>query len=248
MNINRNINSDFIRVEKTKMVNLIPRNDMKIQLINSSNNHKEKRENPFENCLNDSFGFKPHNNSANDNKVRDDKLIELLKKLDLEDHLYTFMENKINFCDLVLLTKEDFIELNIKLGPRNRLLKFIEDYKCCGIRALDKITETFTEEKFSTPGFKIKDSTTSTFQNEISLNSDKNYDTNNTNENIQVEDSTRSRHRKVMSLIDNINFKLPTQDDSFEQGKRIDNSMTSKNSNKLEKTFEGLNNDVRVSL
>ena len=51
-----------------------------------------------------------------------------------------------------------------------------------------------------------------------------------------------------MSLIDNINFKLPTQDDSFEQGKRIDNSMTSKNSNKLEKTFEGLNNDVRVSL
>lgn len=41
------------------------------------------------------------------------------------DVLYT---NQINFDDLLLLTKEDLKEMNIPIGPRNRLLLFISKY------------------------------------------------------------------------------------------------------------------------
>ena len=59
----------------------------------------------------------------------DKNVVDLFAELDLAEFIDNFKENKIYFNDLILLSKEDLIELKLPLGPRNRLLKFIQDYQ-----------------------------------------------------------------------------------------------------------------------
>ena len=59
----------------------------------------------------------------------DRRLQFLMKYLDFEEYFELLIQNKINFNDLLLISKEDFIEMKIPVGPRNRILKFINDYK-----------------------------------------------------------------------------------------------------------------------
>ena len=40
-----------------------------------------------------------------------------------------FKDNYINFKDLFLLTKDDFIEMKVPIGPRNKIIYFIVLYK-----------------------------------------------------------------------------------------------------------------------
>ena len=57
------------------------------------------------------------------------KLIYILKNLNLSYLIDSFRINYINFSDLFLLTKEDFVEMKIPIGPRNKILNFIQEYK-----------------------------------------------------------------------------------------------------------------------
>jgi hypothetical protein len=63
---------------------------------------------------------------------RDDRMELVLKVLDLESILPTFINNKLNFNDMLFLSKEDMIELDLALVARNRILKFSEAYKNYG--------------------------------------------------------------------------------------------------------------------
>ena len=67
--------------------------------------------------------------TKNTNKKKDTKLIFILNKLELFDLIEVFKYNCISFEDLFLLTKEDLYEMNIPIGPRNRLINFLEQYK-----------------------------------------------------------------------------------------------------------------------
>lgn len=83
-----------------------------------------------------------HNNSNNINQSKEDSLrsnFMLNYKRNLLE--YTFYNlgidkvyldilysNKIEFEDLLLLTKEDLKEMNIPIGPRNRILLFVNKY------------------------------------------------------------------------------------------------------------------------
>ena len=58
----------------------------------------------------------------------DKKMIYLLSNLGLENLYGEFNKNCIKFNDLFLLTKEDFIEMKIPIGPRNRLIHFIREF------------------------------------------------------------------------------------------------------------------------
>lgn len=58
------------------------------------------------------------------NKI-DKKLLFVLKNLKIEKFYEIFIKNGIFFKDLFLLNKEDLIEIKIPIGPRNRLLYFI---------------------------------------------------------------------------------------------------------------------------
>ena len=79
-----------------------------------------------------------NNNSMNNNNINDKfnkknnidiKLDFTLSNLELNELKKVFEDNYIYFDDLFLLTKEDFVEMKIPIGPRNRLLNFIKKYK-----------------------------------------------------------------------------------------------------------------------
>ena len=86
---------------------------------NKNNFNKENDEN--ENIYNEKNNF---------NHIKEDKnILYLLSNLDLEYLYNVFMTNYISFNDLFLLTKGDFAEMKIPIGPRNRILHFIYEYK-----------------------------------------------------------------------------------------------------------------------
>ena len=68
-------------------------------------------------------------NSNRKKNTTDLKLNFTLSNLELNELKNVFEDNYIFFEDLFLLTKEDFIEMKIPIGPRNRLLNFIKKYK-----------------------------------------------------------------------------------------------------------------------
>ena len=74
-------------------------------------------------------------NNENENMfncIKEDKnILYLLSNLNLEKLYNIFISNYISFNDLFLLTKEDFAEMKIPIGPRNRILHFIYEYKKC---------------------------------------------------------------------------------------------------------------------
>ena len=104
----------------------------------SKDNKKHKRNNT--NLTNNNFkicldNIDNTNSSENKNKFikekekYDEKVIYILKHLDLDNLKNKFHSNFINFNDLFLLTKQDFIEMNIPIGQRNRFLRFLEKYQ-----------------------------------------------------------------------------------------------------------------------
>ena len=68
---------------------------------------------------------KDYNNINND----DYKLIFILKNLNLHYLINVFKNNYVSFNDLFLLTKDDLKEMKIPIGPRNKIIHFIEQYK-----------------------------------------------------------------------------------------------------------------------
>ena len=68
--------------------------------------------------------------SRDNNNIYDDKkILFILINLGLENLFLKFKDNFITFNDLKFLTKDDFIEMKIPIGPRNRIIHFIEALK-----------------------------------------------------------------------------------------------------------------------
>ena len=67
-------------------------------------------------------------------KKEDSNILYLLMNLNLGNLYNIFISNCISFNDLFLLTKEDFIEMKIPIGPRNRIMHFLLEYKKIGIK------------------------------------------------------------------------------------------------------------------
>ena len=61
--------------------------------------------------------------------INAEKLNYILKKLELENLVNVFSDNCIQFRDLFQLTKIDLLEMNMPIGPRNRIYNFINEYK-----------------------------------------------------------------------------------------------------------------------
>ena len=92
--------------------------------INNNNNFESKSEIIKQTNIN------KKNINSKLNKINIDvKLNFTLSNLELNELKNVFEENYIYFEDLFLLTKEDFVEMKIPIGPRNRLLNFIKKYK-----------------------------------------------------------------------------------------------------------------------
>ena len=107
-------------------------------------------------------------NSNRNKNTTDLKLNFTLSNLELNELKNVFEDNYIFFEDLFLLTKEDFIEMKIPIGPRNRLLNFIKKYK--------NYAKTFDLNELSSFMNKYKDSINS---NEIDTSIGETPSTNN---------------------------------------------------------------------
>ena len=107
-------------------------------------NNQLKEENPqYEIFQNDSFGnsnsqyynYKNDNNNLNiinRNNIFindiDTKLEITLNYLDLNELNDIFITNNISFKDMLILSKNDMIDLGFNMVQRNRLLRFSQDY------------------------------------------------------------------------------------------------------------------------
>ena len=87
-------------------------------IYNKGINSLNKNNNPISN------DFKEKNINDNTNLLK-----YTLKILDLEKLFNDFNLNYISFHDLFLLTKNDLIEMNIPIGPRNRIINFTLKFK-----------------------------------------------------------------------------------------------------------------------
>ena len=95
--------------------------------------------NKFDFSKNDSFGMpipnknskniKDHQNINNIKQINDPRLELTLKYLDINSTIPTFITNNISFNDLLLLSKNDLIELGFSLVERNRILHFLKNLK-----------------------------------------------------------------------------------------------------------------------
>ena len=108
----------------------------------------------FDFSKNDSFGMpipnkntkniKDHQNINNINQTNDPRLELTLKYLDINSTLPTFITNNISFNDLLLLSKNDLIELGFSLVERNRILHFSQEFKNFGKKYnIDEINKFF---------------------------------------------------------------------------------------------------------
>ena len=80
--------------------------------------------------INISKNFETNNKSIySEINNTDTRLTTFLHNLNLDYLTNIFKNNYVNFKDLFLLTKEDFVEMKIPIGPRNKLIYFIEQYK-----------------------------------------------------------------------------------------------------------------------
>ena len=79
---------------------------------------EQDNENENENSLED-----PNNNN-DDEEEEDDRLTYTLITLDLGELIHIFEENNISFVDMLLLSKDDLKELQLKLYQRNRIHNF----------------------------------------------------------------------------------------------------------------------------
>ena len=91
-------------------------NNPKYSFQNKENN-QEIQDNSFE-----EQDLDQNNNIEEDDE--DDRLTYTLITLDLGDLIHIFEENNISFVDMLLLSKEDLKELQLKLYQRNRIHNF----------------------------------------------------------------------------------------------------------------------------
>ena len=99
--------------------------------MNNENNSQEENNN--------------NQNDENNNEEEDDRLSYTLITLGLENLIHIFEENSISFIDLLLLSKEDLIELQLEMYQRNRIYHFSKSFtKYAKNYSINEISDFFT--------------------------------------------------------------------------------------------------------
>ena len=84
----------------------------------------------------------------NEGEDDDDRLTYTLITLDLGNLIHIFEDNNISFVDMLLLTKEDLIELQLEIYQRNRILNFSKLFtKYAKNYSIQEISDFFTFNK-----------------------------------------------------------------------------------------------------
>jgi hypothetical protein len=140
-NNNNNNDYEFKNIHSERLKNIYPINyqsnknkNLKFQNNNNSLNENYNNSNKFhkKKLIRYSSAIFNINNLNIKNIEFDDKknIMKLVfNRLGIGNiYLDKIYSNKIDFNDLLLLTKDDLKEMEIPIGPRNRILTFIKDY------------------------------------------------------------------------------------------------------------------------
>ena len=111
----------------------------------------QEQENIYNKYKISSYPISQQGNNPSQNSIykKNSKEIEFtLKILDLSNIISLFEIKCINFKDLLLLDKNDLVELELDLVSRNRIKNFIESYnRHCKLHLLDEILKFFMRFK-----------------------------------------------------------------------------------------------------
>jgi hypothetical protein len=133
---------------------------------------------------------KDFNQEAIDDQVEDieeeddDRLTYTLITLDLGNLIHIFEDNNISFVDMLLLSKEDLIELQLEIFQRNRILNFSKLFtKYAKNYSIREISDFFTFNKQFIFNSSIYDKvfTNNMYANANDTNNNSNYNMDNTN-------------------------------------------------------------------
>ena len=185
----------------------------------------------------------------------DDRLTYTLITLDLGNLIHIFEDNNISFVDMLLLTKEDLIELQLEIFQRNRILNFSKLFtKYAKNYSIQEISDFFTFNKQFIFNSIIYDKVSSSnlnneLQNEINNSGNNNennnpiFDSNNIQE-VNYLNTEPNSNKNNMNNINNNNNFLMTQkinnknnkgnmknNNPFLNTKNKDNQISSQNSN-----------------
>ena len=235
---------------------------------NFSNKNDLNYLNNFDFSKNDSFGtptqkrnsnnIKEYSNNINQENV-DPRLELTLNYLDINSILPTFITNNISFNDLLLLSKNDLIELGFSLVERNRIIHFSQEFKRYGKKYnIQEIHNFFNE--FQNLNMRLN-SINNNIQyfpyqkeneiNNISINNNKNNKKNYNNNNYTNKNIKNYNYNK---------YKTPTTTDlylnekKFQINNNINNDFFSKKSNssinsnniQINKNNNDYNNNIKV--
>ena len=176
--------------------------------------------------------------AENEGEDDDDRLTYTLITLDLGNLIHIFEDNNISFVDMLLLTKEDLIELQLEIFQRNRIINFSKLFtKYAKNYSIQEISDFFTFNKQFIFNSIIYDKVSSSninnqFQNEINntnINNDNvnnmAYEFNNPETNyINTEPNSKNKN-----LIDNNNantiFNQSTMNKNYQNKMKNNNPM-----------------------
>ena len=176
--------------------------------------------------------------AESDGEDDDDRLTYTLITLDLGNLIHIFEDNNISFVDMLLLTKEDLIELQLEIFQRNRIINFSKLFtKYAKNYSIQEISDFFTFNKQFIFNSIIYDKVSSSninnqFQNEINntnINNDNvnnvAYEFNNPETNyINTEPNSKNKN-----LIDNNNtntiFNQSTMNKNYQNKMKNSNPM-----------------------
>ena len=131
----------------------------------------------------------------------DDRLTYTLITLDLGNLIHIFEDNNISFVDMLLLTKEDLIELQLEIFQRNRILNFSKLFtKYAKNYSIQEISDFFTFNKQFIFNSIIYDKVSSSNINSELQNEINNPGINNDNNNIMVFEQNNNNNQEVNYL------------------------------------------------
>ena len=130
--INKNNKIDYKEIMQNSFSNKCPKKNNK---NNFDNLNKKIIRNEIEENYNKTSIINKNNklktsiiNLKEKNMDKDFRLIFILKNLESEKLIDCFNFHSIKFSDLFQLSKQDLLEMNIPIGPRNRIINFINEY------------------------------------------------------------------------------------------------------------------------
>ena len=139
----------------------------------------------------------------------DDRLTYTLITLDLGNLIHIFEDNSISFVDMLLLTKEDLIELQLEIFQRNRILNFSKLFtKYAKNYSIQEISDFFTFNKQFIFNSIIYDKVSSSNINNEFQNEMNNPGVNNENNNNKVFEENNNDNPEVNYLNTEPNSKV----------------------------------------